>query len=60
MILADGVCRGHCVIRQLVVLCNLADKVGCCLPIRKLLAEEGVEDCAGCVQCLQVILNIKS
>ena len=59
VVLAHGISRRHCVIRQLIVLGNLADKVCRSLPVGKLLAEESVENSSGCVQCLQIILNIQ-
>ncbi len=59
VVLADGVGRGHGVVGQLVVLRDLAHEVRRRLPARQLLAEEGVEDRAGGVERLQLILHVE-
>ena len=47
------------VVRQLVILGDLADK-GCgCFPIGQLLSEECMEYRAGCVKRLELVLNIE-
>ena len=57
--LTDGVGGGQGVVGQAVVFCNLAHQRGGRLPRGQLLAQEGVEDGAGGVEGLQVILNIQ-
>ena len=59
VILADGIGRGEGVVRELVVLSDLADKICCGLPARQLLAEEGVEHGAGGVAGLEIVLNVE-
>ena len=60
VILTYGVCRRHCVVRKLVILRDLADKVRCRFPVGKLLSEERVENGSGSIQSLQIVLNIQS
>lgn len=59
VVVADGVRRAHRVVRQLVVLGDLAHEVCRGLPARQLLAEEGVEDGAGGVARLEIVLNVE-
>ena len=59
VIFAYGVGRTYGVVRQLVILGYLADKVCGCFPIGQLLAEECVEYSAGCVKRLELVLNIE-
>ena len=60
MVLADGIGGAYGVIGQLVVFRDLADEVCRRLPAGQLLAEEGVEDRAGGVEGLELILDVKS
>ena len=59
VVLADGVGGREGVVGQLVVLGDLAHEVCCGLPARQLLAEEGVEDGAGGVARLEIVLNVE-
>ena len=56
---ADGVGRGEGVIRQTVVLGDLPHQVCGSLPVWQLLAEECVEDGAGGVEGLHLVLDIE-
>ena len=60
VIRADRIGGAHGVIGQLVVLRDLPNQRGSSLPIRQLLAQEGVEDGTGGVQGLQIVLNSQS
>ena len=44
--------RWQGIVRQTVIFCDLSYQCGCCLPVRKFLSQECMEDCTGCVQCL--------
>ena len=60
MVSTDGVSGAHGVVGQLVVLGDLADQRGSSLPVGQLLAQEGVEDGAGGVAGLQLVLDLQS
>ena len=59
VVLAHGVRGRHGVIRQLVVLGDLAHERGGRLPIGQLLAQERVEHGAGRVERLQLVLHVE-
>ena len=59
MLLTYGIGRRNGVIRQTIILCDLTYQRRCCLPVRKLLTQECVEYGSGCIQSLQIILNIQ-
>ena len=60
VILTYRIGRGKSVIRELVILGDLADKVCRCLPIGELFAEERMENSARGIESLKLILNIES
>ena len=59
VVFADGIGWRQGVVRQLVVLGDLAHEIGGCFPVRQFFAEEGVENGAGGVKCLQFVLDIE-
>ena len=59
VVLAHGIGGGQGVIGQLIVLGDLTHQLSRRLPIRQLLAQEGVEHGAGGVQGLQVVLHVQ-
>ena len=59
VVLADGVGRGECVIREAVVLGDLAHQVCGGLPVGELFAKERVEHGVGGVEGLQLVLNVE-
>jgi hypothetical protein len=56
---ADGIGRRHGVIRELVVLGDLADEFHAALVVRKFLAKEAMEDGARGVKGLELILDVE-
>ena len=56
---ADGIGGAHGIIGQLVVFRDLPHQVGRGLPVRELLPQEGVEDGAGGVESLELVLDIQ-
>ena len=46
VVLTYGVCWGHCVVWELIVFSNLANKVSCTLPCWELFTKECVEYCS--------------
>ena len=60
VILTYRICGRHRVIRKLIILRYLADKICRRLPVGKLFAEECMEYCTWCIKRLKLILNVKS
>ena len=60
VVLADRIGGGDGVIGELVVFGDLSHQVCCGFPARQLLAQEGVEDGAGGVAGLEIVLNVES
>ena len=56
----DRVGGGHGVVGQLEVLSDLANQGGGSLPVRQLLAQEGMEHGTGGVAGLQLVLDLQS
>ena len=56
---ADGVGGREGVIGELEILRDLAHQIGRSLPVRQLLAQEGVEHGAGGVAGLEIVLNVE-
>ncbi len=59
MVGADRIGRRHGVIGELVVLRDLPDELHAGFPVREALAKEGVEDGAGGVEGLELILDVE-
>ena len=59
MVFTDRIRGRHGIVRELIVLGNGAHQLGRGLPVRQLLAQEGVEHGAGGVERLQFVLNVE-
>ena len=59
MVLTYGIGRGHGVIRQLVILRDLADQGRGRFPVGQLLAQEGMEHGSRGIKGLQLILDVQ-
>ena len=59
VIAAHGVCGRECIVRELIVLRNLAHQVGCSLPVRQFFTKECVEHGTRRIQCLEIVLNVQ-